>query len=89
MERKKKSRLNKDEIAQVKKRNKQLAFIMASGESKQICLDHTFVSGKVNHVFVLFNKKVKEKSELLFQIEELTNLKNELTSQVSEKINSK
>jgi chromosome segregation ATPase len=49
----------KDEITNVKKRNKQLAFIMASGE-------------------------MKEKSELLEQIEELTQTKAELTSQISE-----
>lgn len=47
----------KDEVIEVRKRNKQLAFIMAQGE-------------------------MKEKAELLYQIDELTATKDDLTQQI-------
>jgi len=49
----------KDELAQVKKRNKQFCFILAQGE-------------------------MKEKSEILLQVDELTNVKNELSEELAD-----
>jgi len=49
----------KEELAAVKKRNKQFCFILAQGE-------------------------MKEKSEILLQVDELTNVKNELSEELAE-----
>lgn len=49
----------KEELAQVKKRNKQFCFILAQGE-------------------------MKEKSEILLQVDELTNVKNELSEELAD-----
>lgn len=49
----------KDELSQVKKRNKQFCFILAQGE-------------------------MKDKSEILLQVDDLTNIKNELSEQLEE-----
>jgi len=49
----------KDELAQVKKRNKQFCFILAQGE-------------------------MKDKSEILLQVDDLTNVKNELSEELAE-----
>jgi len=49
----------KEELAQVKKRNKQFCFILAQGE-------------------------MKEKSEILMQVDELTNVKNELSEELAD-----
>lgn len=49
----------KDELGQVKKRNKQFCFILAQGE-------------------------MKDKSEILLQVDDLTNIKNELSEELAE-----
>jgi len=49
----------KDELGQVKKRNKQFCFILAQGE-------------------------MKDKSEILLQVDDLTSIKNELSEQLAE-----
>lgn len=49
----------KEELSQVKKRNKQFCFILAQGE-------------------------MKDKSEILLQVDDLTNVKNELSEELAE-----
>ncbi len=70
----------REELFNVKTRNKKLCGILLQGESKILMFDHLFFC--LPNIISIFLQIVKEKSQLLVEMDKISKVKDELTTEL-------